>query len=454
MLHRLRFPALLALAAALIALGIVSSGGAADAAAPSGQPTAFSMLGLANVQGEAVVVDVVVAVQPGQNAREVARAALQGQGARPFDSTEFSTTGLVWNQFSDSVTTNDFVTQNYNPGNAPTGAAQTALTNTHATWTNVTTSRFAFQFGGTTTRCPSLVRECDGPQFFDGFNDVAWLRLGGCCTLGVTWFSTSTDEADMALNTNFTWNTNGQDFDAETVFLHENGHVVGLGHSDVAGAVMEPVYAGVRRALHQDDINGVSALYPASTTATTGTITGTVTSSATNSAISGATVSTDTGQSTTTAANGTYTLTAVPTGSRTVTASATGFGSASQVVSVTDGGTATANFSLAPATTGTTVSVSSITYATTGGKTGDLHLLITVALVDNLGNPVSGASVSIDVFRNSSLYGSGTGTTGTAGTVTFQASKAPSGTYTTTVTAVSAAGLTWDGVTPPNSFTK
>ncbi len=102
----------------------------------------------------------------------------------------------------------------------------------------------------------------------------------------------------------------------------------------------------------------------------------------------------------------------------------------------------------------TTVSVASITYNTNGGKDNDRHLLITVALVDDLPSPIADASVSIDVYLDGSLYGSGTGTTGTDGTVTFKANNAPSGTYTTTVTDVTAAGLTWDGDTPPNEFIK
>ncbi|KAG2473831.1 MAG: putative Aqualysin 1 [Nitrosopumilales archaeon] len=95
-----------------------------------------------------------------------------------------------------------------------------------------------------------------------------------------------------------------------------------------------------------------------------------------------------------------------------------------------------------------TVSVSSITYATEGGKNKDKHLLITVALEDDLSNPVSGASVSIDLSRDGSFVGSGTGTTGTDGTVTFSLKNAKSGCYTTTVTDVTASGLTWDGTTP------
>jgi hypothetical protein len=102
----------------------------------------------------------------------------------------------------------------------------------------------------------------------------------------------------------------------------------------------------------------------------------------------------------------------------------------------------------------TAVIVESISYSTEGGKNQDRHLCIVVALVDNLGNPVADASVSIEVYRGESPYVSYTGTTGTDGTVTFKKNNAPSGTYTTTVTAVTAGELIWDCVTPKNSFSK
>lgn len=102
----------------------------------------------------------------------------------------------------------------------------------------------------------------------------------------------------------------------------------------------------------------------------------------------------------------------------------------------------------------TTVSVDSITYSTEGGKNSDKHLNITVTLEDDLGNPVAGASVSIELHLDGALDSSGTGTTGGGGTITFSRKNAPSGVYKTTVTDVSATGLTWDGVTPPNSFPK
>ena len=237
-------------------------------AALSAQPRVVGKFGSARVAGRDVVVHVWVVVPPGLNENEVALAALRGQGARPFQSDEFTFTGLVWDGPADGVPGNDKVKEYYNPKNDPTsgGAGLQALLNKQDTWTNVSTSNFAFEYGGLTDRCPSLVKECRGPQKFDGNNDVGWVALGGCCTLGVTWYSTSVDEADMALNMNFPWSTDGVNhYDVETVMLHENGHVLGLGHSNVSGAVMEPYYGEVRRALHSDDIDAVSYLYPSAT---------------------------------------------------------------------------------------------------------------------------------------------------------------------------------------------
>lgn len=128
-------------------------------------------------------------------------------------------------------------------------------------------------------------------------------------------------------------------------------------------------------------------------------------------------------------------------------------------VTVTDtrliSGSGSANFNINSAPTpGTTVSISSITYSTQGGKNQDKHLDITVALVDKSNNPVASASVSIDLSRDSVLAYSGTGTTGSDGKTIFKYNNAPSGYYSTEVTDVIASGYTWDGVTPSNGFNK
>lgn len=51
-------------------------------------------------------------------------------------------------------------------------------------------------------------------------------------------------------------------FDLETVALHEIGHLLGLGHSSVQSAIMFPsISSGTTKGLHQDDIQGIRALY-------------------------------------------------------------------------------------------------------------------------------------------------------------------------------------------------
>lgn len=256
---------------AAVALLVSLALGSRNSADAGGNAQVASALGIARVGGEDVYVHVVVAVPAGEDGKEVGRRALSELGASELkvndvQSARYAVSGLVWDQFSDSASTNDFVAQYYNPANQPSGAGD-ALIGSEATWTNVASSAFELRNAGTTSRCPSLVQECKGPQYFDGNNDVAWLRLSGSSILGVTWYSTARDEADMALNTRFSWYTgtgtppSGR-YDAETVFLHENGHVAGLNHSPVDGSVMEPYYEGVRRVLHQDDIDGITSLYP------------------------------------------------------------------------------------------------------------------------------------------------------------------------------------------------
>jgi len=122
-----------------------------------------------------------------------------------------------------------------------------------------------------------------------------------------------------------------------------------------------------------------------------------------------------------------------------------------------NGGVDTATFDLTVTVNNPSagVSVDSIRYDTHGGRDGLKHLDITIALLDDFLIPVSGASVSIDLFRDSSFVAQGTGTTETDGTVTFTLNNASPGLYTTIVTDVTAAGLTWDdGVTPFNEFPK
>jgi hypothetical protein len=235
---------------------------AALPAAATAAPRTASATGIAKVRGTDVLVEVFVAVPQGQSARQAADAALAEQGARPGPppgaggSGGPGFTGLVWDVLP--------VVQNYNGAGERVAGARTALTNTYGDWSSVSGSTYRITSGGTTTRCPSLVRECAGAQRNDRFNDVGWARLANG-TLGVTWSTSNTDEADMAINTRYAWSTGcvarPSAYDLESVYLHENGHVAGLGHSTNVSAVMYPSYQTARCALAQDDKNGIAALY-------------------------------------------------------------------------------------------------------------------------------------------------------------------------------------------------
>ena len=97
--------------------------------------------------------------------------------------------------------------------------------------------------------------------------------------------------------------------------------------------------------------------------------------------------------------------------------------------------------------------VTSISYRTSGGANGK-HLSITVAIGDESGAPVAGASVSISVARNGVLYASKTGSSASNGNAVFEFKNAPSGCYVTTVANAHATARVWNGVTPANSFCK
>jgi len=443
-----------------------------------GKPEVIAVSGI--VPGKGLIVHIWVVVPPGVDRNEAASAALANQGARPFTADEFSTIALKWDQFSDGDPGNDFVTQNYNPKNDPTnGNGITALLNTHNSWNGVTASIFEFEYGGVTDRCPSLVDECPGFQTFDGKNDVAWLRLKGSTTLGVTWTGISIDEADMALNTKFNWATDGvddADFDVETVYLHENGHAAGLGHSAVLSAIMYPSYQQLNRVLQQDDINGINFLYPGPVlpndpttelfpdVTTNNSPTVSISNPSDNSSFDSATVISFAGSASDTedvdisasltwissidgsiGSGGSFSTT-LSDGTHTITAHVTDSGgkTSSKSITITIG---------TLLVTGTAVGVDSITYSTEGGKNKDKHLTVSVHVSDDSGNNVSGASISVQLSNGNSSW-TATGTTSSTGDAGFTLKKAPSGTYTTTITNVIASGLTWDGLTPPNTFTK
>ena len=98
--------------------------------------------------------------------------------------------------------------------------------------------------------------------------------------------------------------------------------------------------------------------------------------------------------------------------------------------------------------------VDCITYRSSGGPNGGKHLFIDIIIMDDTGNPVAGASVSVSVDLDGGLFGTGMATTDGSGLVTFRATNSPNGCYETDVTSVNASGLTFDGTEPTNGFDK
>jgi len=119
--------------------------------------------------------------------------------------------------------------------------------------------------------------------------------------------------------------------------------------------------------------------------------------------------------------------------------------SASTTITMNGDYSITATF--AEATVASIVRVESITYTT---RARGRHLDVTLLLLDNLDQPVAGASVSATLTRNGSSWNFA-GTTGSNGTVVFTLNNHGSGCYSTVVTAVTASGLAWDGVTPDDN---
>ena len=195
------------------------------------------------------------------------------------DQSKFLTYG--WNGFAGGT-----VNWRYNDLNRPSAvvassAAALQLIQTEMDkWRAVCNVQFVYN--GTTTNGPSLAPPT---QSFDGINVIGWtaqgVAVGGVCTTGVTGVGASGPpdtlvEADIALNYQCTPTV-------DKTVLHELGHMIGIRHSNVEGAVMSgpnptpdpsTSYTSLNT-LQSDDIAACQALY-GPPVATTRTISGVV----------------------------------------------------------------------------------------------------------------------------------------------------------------------------------
>jgi hypothetical protein len=159
----------------------------------------------------------------------------------------------------------------YNPGENPTDFTAADVAAVLEAWSSIDTSTFAFAYSGLTGSPASMSSTGE-----DGQRVIAWADLGcqAGCVLGVTTKSFTSHEADIVLNSNAgarLGDGTAGTFDTFSVLLHEAGHLAGLEHScplfgpctpEERSAVMFFSYDGIQRDLAEDDIDGISLLYP------------------------------------------------------------------------------------------------------------------------------------------------------------------------------------------------
>jgi thermitase len=179
----------------------------------------------------------------------------------------------------------------------------------------------------------------------------------------------------------------------------------------------------------------------------TGDIAGTVRDGADNSVIAGATVSCS-GASAVTDSSGHFTIANLPQGVYAATASAPGYTAALQTVDVVAGEVSQVNFALTKPTPPSPQPfwVQSITFGVRGR-----NLSLSVKVI-NASGPVTGAQVGMRLTNGVTSW-SLSGTTDSAGLVSFTVSKALAGDYVASVTGVTAAGCTWDATRGVTSAT-
>jgi hypothetical protein len=115
------------------------------------------------------------------------------------------------------------------------------------------TSNAAWNGAGTGTRVTAIKGSVASWQLGDGivmlnFRDPQRACKGSCLAATFTGFYTGSViyDADIVTNTRYSWTSAGEadgcsgEFYIEGVMVHEVGHVLGLGHSNVAGSTMYP----------------------------------------------------------------------------------------------------------------------------------------------------------------------------------------------------------------------
>jgi len=147
---------------------------------------------------------------------------------------------------------------------------------------NAIVSNSAWNGAGTGNRINASVGSVSSWRMGDGipmlnFRDPVGACTGNCLAATFTGFFQSRGngtnritDADMVTHYNgFDWATageacSGNEIFAEGVFVHETGHLLGLGHTNVSGATMFPSVSACNNGpstIEADDRNGINDLY-------------------------------------------------------------------------------------------------------------------------------------------------------------------------------------------------
>lgn len=142
-----------------------------------------------------------------------------------------------------------------------------ALQASMQTWTDVSSSSFAFVYGGATT---STAYGANDSSYIAGFSPMG---LNGTLAETSIWYNTASGQlydTDLQFNTSYQWGTDGSSayYDVQNIGTHELGHFLCLDdlYSDADSEKTMYGYASAgetkKRTLEQDDINGIAYLYP------------------------------------------------------------------------------------------------------------------------------------------------------------------------------------------------
>lgn len=152
-----------------------------------------------------------------------------------------------------------------NANGGPVGSLN-AIQAAAQTWSDVSTSFFIFVYGGTTSSSSYGIN--------DGINIVSFGPLAaGTLGLNNVWYNPNSGaiyDSDIRFNTIYLWGVDGTSgvLDVQNVATHEFGHSLYLNDLYDITDTEKTMYGyssygqTIKRTLHQDDIDGISYIYP------------------------------------------------------------------------------------------------------------------------------------------------------------------------------------------------